>query len=197
MRAFYYLSQFHWLPRDHRTSPKNTGQKKPAKSPSSFSAVLHHNSPWAWGRAPSPAPRAYRLLENQPGGLQGLGGAQSSSEKAKSSTTSSSPWASCSRSERDSTWELLLCARCEPRGAALPSSGGGRRERCKSCCSEAGGGSSSLINPRHSLIYQCCCSSQIAVGECCRVMYSAGSEYWGRQESKVTAVPVPTSGLRL
>lgn len=131
------------------------------------------------------------------GGCRVRGGAQSSSEKAKSSTTSSSPWASCSRSERDSTWELLLCARCEPRGAALPSSGGGRRERCKSCCSEAGGGSSLLINPRHSLIYQCCCSSQIAVGECCRVMYSAGSEYWGRQESKVTAVPVPTSGLRL
>lgn len=36
--------------------------------------MLHHNSPWAWGRAPSPAPRAYRLLENQPGGLQGPGG---------------------------------------------------------------------------------------------------------------------------
>lgn len=110
-------------------------------------------------------------------GAAGSGRAQSSSEKAKSSTTSSSPWASCSRSERDSAWGLLLC---EPRGAALSSSGGGRRERCKSCCTEAGGGNSSLINARHSLIYQCCCSSQIAVGEYCRVMNSAGSEYWGR-----------------
>jgi len=107
----------------------------------------------------------------------GCEGAQSSSEKVKSSTTSSSPWASCSRSERDIPRVLLLCV-CEPRGAwaaSSPSSVGGKRERCKSCFtgSEASQGNSLLINPRHSLIYWRHCSSQIASGERCRVLGTA------------------------
>lgn len=117
----------------------------------------------------------------------GREGAQSSSEKAKSSTMSSSPWASCSRSDRDIPRVQLLCF-CDPweiRAASLPSSVGGKSERCKSCFtgseSEASRGNSLLINPRHSLIYWRHCSSQIAVGERCGVLSTAlALKYLGR-----------------
>lgn len=107
----------------------------------------------------------------------GCEGAQSSSEKAKSSTMSSSPWVSCSRSDRDIPRGHLLCFWAPWEPVSLPSSAGGKSERCKPCFtaseSEASQGNSLLIKPRHSLIYWHHCSALIAVGERCRQLRAA------------------------